>query len=389
MRVVVVDVETTIRGGKTFGSSPYFPANKMVLLGTFQDEETNIYGTSEGILDAILRLTSQPTLLIGHNITFDLQWMMRVALDTGYTIDLRNITIWDTQQAEYLLSGQDHLYPSLNDCCSAMGLPLKDDKIAKYWEDGVDTEDIPHEELREYLKHDLDVTWKLFLYQQEIFSHLPDLKKLAEIKMEDILYTTLMVWNGMNFDLSLAENHRVVLEGLIATNVSVWDGLIKDLQYSGSIPSQWHPKITSNKDVGTLLFGGKCSWIEEENTGVVFKTGARAGQEKTRKVTKEASVPGLESGWGAFSTKTGWKVDDEQLDLMTKVADNPLAANVATYVLANRALSKELTTYIFGYSSVVSPLTSRIHPTLNHCSTATGRLSCVKPNLQNVSGVEN
>lgn len=389
MRVAVVDVETTIRGGSTFGSSPYFAENNLVLLGIYDGEsdEAEIYGTPSGMVKAIKDLTSSPVLLIGHNITYDLQWLLRIA-ESG--IDLRNITIWDTQQAEYLLSGQSHLYPSLNDCCSAMGLPLKDDKIAQYWKDGVDTEDIPASELRDYLRHDLSVTWRLFLYQQEIFSHLPELRKLAEIKMEDILYTTTMVWNGMRFDLDTADKRSIVINLQLSAIEAKWVRTMGDLFASEKIPGEWLPRITSNKDVGTLLFGGDCSWIEQAPTGIKYKTGLRAGEEKTVAVKRTCTVAGLEPAWAhAVSTKTGWKVDDETLSLLAKVATNPTAAALANDVLLHRALQKELSTYILGYSSMVSNRTGLIHPTLNHCSTATGRLSCVKPNLQNVSGVEN
>jgi DNA polymerase-1 len=81
-------------------------------------------------------------------------------------------------------------------------------------------------------------------------------------------------------------------------------------------------------------------------------------------------------------------VDDEVLN---SIADDREIAipvrHIAGFVLEWRALKKEITTYLEGYSKMVTP-DGRIHATINHCSTATGRQSCTKPNLQNVSGVE-
>ena len=401
MTPVVIDLETTIRGGKEHGASPYWPENQLVAIGTYADVGYKHWYYGSGGTHVVPDMvswwwsagshtdeTGETVLLIGHNIGFDLKWLLKMGAIKRE--DLARIRIWDTQQAEYLLSGQAHLYPSLDDCCKEVGLPLKDDKIKEYWKAGVDTFDIPKNELLDYLKQDVMNTWELYRYQMEIFRELPELLTLAQIKMEDILFTTLMEHHGMAFDLSKADEHRVELERLVDTNSISWDGRVKDLKYRTVIPENWHPSITSGRDVGILLFGGEAKWEEEELTGEVFKTGARKGQPKTRKVERSAVVVPSSVAVAGQVNKTGWKTDDEILQSVVNAHDPSWTCyRMAKLVLDHRAYTKELSTYITGYSSMVSPADMMIHPSINHCSTATGRQSCTKPNLQNVSGVEN
>lgn len=399
MSPVVIDLETTIRGGKDHGSSPYWPENQLVAIGARTDTgyvSWYLDGSSTSPDKVIwwwkekshTARKGETTLLCGHNIGFDLKWLLRVgAIELE---DLQRIRIWDTQQAEYLLSGQAHLYPSLDDCCKEIGLPSKDDKIKEYWKTGVDTFDIPKNELLDYLGRDVMNTWELYRYQMEIFKELPELMTLAQVKMEDILFTTLMEHHGMAFDLSKADVHRVELEKLIALTQYLWDDAMLSLARDKFIPEEWHPSITSGRDVGILLFGGEAKWEEEELTGEVFKTGARKGQPKTRKVERTSPVGALSTSVPGQANKTGWKTDDDILQcVMHEHVPGIAPHNVAKLVLEHRAYTKELSTYITGYSSMVSPGDMMIHPSINHCSTATGRQSCTKPNLQNVSGVEN
>lgn len=73
-----------------------------------------------------------------------------------------------------------------------------------------------------------------------------------------------------------------------------------------------------------------------------------------------------------------WPTDEETL--MELVHKHPFVEKVLEY----RSLRKLISTYLDPLPSLVNPATGRIHTTFNQALTATGRLSSVRPNLQNI-----
>lgn len=73
-----------------------------------------------------------------------------------------------------------------------------------------------------------------------------------------------------------------------------------------------------------------------------------------------------------------YSTDEETL---TELADtHPIISKILEF----RNIKKLLSTYIDPLPSLISPSTGKIHTTYNQALTATGRLSSVKPNLQNI-----
>lgn len=77
-------------------------------------------------------------------------------------------------------------------------------------------------------------------------------------------------------------------------------------------------------------------------------------------------------------TATGLSTNAAVLEMLA------LEYPIAEKILAYRTLDKLRSTYIDALPQNVNPETSRIHPTFNQFVTATGRLSCQDPNLQNI-----
>ena len=83
---------------------------------------------------------------------------------------------------------------------------------------------------------------------------------------------------------------------------------------------------------------------------------------------------GLKAG---KKTKSGYSTSAEVLEKLAP--DNEIVQKVLDY----RTLSKLISTYILGLKGCIRE-DGRIHPTFNQTITATGRLSCTEPNLQNI-----
>lgn len=77
-------------------------------------------------------------------------------------------------------------------------------------------------------------------------------------------------------------------------------------------------------------------------------------------------------------TKTGWSTDAEVLEALS--LEHELPAKILEY----RQYAKLKSTYLDVLEEVTNPTTGRIHSTFHQTVTATGRLSCSEPNLQNI-----
>ena len=79
-------------------------------------------------------------------------------------------------------------------------------------------------------------------------------------------------------------------------------------------------------------------------------------------------------------TKTGYSTDTEVLEEL----DSKKLSNVPSLIIKYREIDKLLTTYIRNLPELVNPLTGRIHTSFNQYTAATGRLSSLNPNIQNI-----
>ena len=138
-----------------------WPDNQVVKVGLLHvNEDTHFFSVGPNLVDTdgdVVALVKSIALtgevLVGHNIKFDLLYVLKNKWLTPK--EVANLKIWDTQHVEYLLSGQTHTYPSLNDCAVKYGGTVKDDRIKEFWDADTPTEKIPEAMLAEYLRYDL------------------------------------------------------------------------------------------------------------------------------------------------------------------------------------------------------------------------------------------
>ncbi|CAB4169910.1 PolA DNA polymerase I - 3'-5' exonuclease and polymerase domains [uncultured Caudovirales phage] len=364
---VVIDLETTMKcpvGNNK--ANPFWPDNDVVLYGV-----QGTFSTSPLIVMDKGPLINSPKNLmyVGHNIAFDMHYMLVKRKITAS--QLATFTIWDTQLAEYLLSGQTQPYPSLDDTAIKRGGTLKDDKVAVMFAAGKGADEVPTAMLREYLRGDLNNTVLVFKSQ---VSEAVDkgMMPLLCSQMEARQATIDMVWNGLSVD-------KDFLEKRIAELTTEVDILRLSLENGKEFAATLD--LTSPTQLGTYIFGGTVKEKRRVQEGYY-----KNGNPKFKAVTEEIKITGFHPEFNIKYKGASGKcsTDDETLKYVLGTTKSPILASQLKDVLMYRAKNKELTTYFESIHSLIMP-DGKVHHNLNHCVTRTGRLSGTNPNMTNVT----
>lgn len=390
MTIVYIDLETNInnRGEDAIGShqaSPFHPKNEIVWTGYRFDmwEEDEAVACLRS--NAVNFVGSNPpiTMLVAQNIAFDLLHLLNSPLGQKWKEWCKTGQIWDVMLAEYLLTGQELKWASLDELSMIYGGTIKDSRMKEYWNNGIDTEGIPDEEIVPYLEQDvlnLEIIYKQQLKLAKKMGMLP----LIESQMEARLATIMMENNGMRFNKHTAYREKMKLQVVydrLELELNKW--LVEEARAQSSVTVvEEDVNANSNKQLAAVLFGGSFTVkrdypvLDEHGKCIQYKTGARKGQVKTKKTDVEVVCKGIYKSRKPPS-KTGiYPVGDEAL--------KAIGGGVIDKILQLREYNKQIGTYFDGYSRLVWP-DNLIHGQLNHCQTNTGRLSSSKPNLQNIS----
>jgi DNA polymerase I len=266
------------------------------------------------------------TLKIGQNLKFDIQVL------TKYGIEVKG-PIFDTMIAHYLL--EPDMRHSMNLLAeSYLGYnPINiETLIGEKGPNQKTMRDIPVDKLMEYSVEEADVTYQLKL----IFD--PRIRKdglydlLTNIEMPLVSVLASMELNGV----------RLNLDDLKAITINLRDDIItleKEIyELAGT-----EFNISSPKQLGDILF-------------LRLKLDDKARFTKTKQ----------------FITS------EEILQRLTH--KHPIIEKVLEY----RGLKKLLTTYVEALPLLVDKKSGRIHTCYNQAVAATGRLSSINPNLQNI-----
>lgn len=435
MSVLTLDLETTTKTSYKRKANPFDPENYIVAWGLGYSDRDSIetYYMEEpprNWLDGV-------NLIVGHNIKFDLLYIWdREDLKQFLK---RGGMVFDTQFAEYLLTGQRRLYASLDDCSAKYGGKLKNDEIKAMWEAGIDTPAIPKDMLLDYLEGDIRNTQIVYKAQVERMKKL-GLSATIKTHMEGLLAITEMEYNGMYIDTEQADKQRQQIE-IDLENVK------KELEkYIPELPEELEWNWGSKDHLSALLFGGQLKYkkrvhiqdeegnylytkkkedwylkdgepfckvpdesgdtnftlIQEVDGLDVYLSGKKKGMLKTKKVDVQGDpkmryedyyvcIEGQAEPLKGWTTKKEgvYKTDDKVLKVLAQGG-----VEVAELMQEWRKLDKDLGTYYRRYDPKkkcdVGMLTlvqadGIIHHKLNNTNTVTGRLSSSDPNLQNVS----
>ena len=384
----VIDVETSVNNLNIGSNKAHWKHkdNRVVLLGCLNQSNT-------AVVNNVFLIPPFPRLIVGHNVSFDLLHLFK-SYPKIYNEWFPEGKIWDTAHIEYLLSGQESKFPSLDSLCTKYGLPLKDTRIREMWEAGVKTEDIPTHLLKEYNEQDVRNTHAIFLKQlKEV--HAKDMMPLVKSQMDGLIALIEIEWNGMLVDTDrLAAYTATTKDKLVETEELVKRHIAfhTDIDFNDCNPN-------SVKQLNLALLGGD---VEEEismpittieGLPVLYKTGPNKGTPKSKKVIVTRYVPGAGFGIASWMEKTKnglYSLDDNTLQYLIKTRIGTTSRPALLFIeriLLYRELKKEVTTYIEGYSAYIWP-DRYIHPTFNNTVTVTGRLSSSNPNMQNITRSE-
>lgn len=371
-----IDLETTVKNtevGPKGGDkpSPFWPDNYIVMDG-WQWADENLPKTSNRM--GHFGYFDEPICLVGHNIKFDLHYLRNMIGQQTYGDWIRaGGRVWDTMICEYILSGQQKLFPGLNETAPIYGGTEKEDKVKELWDQGVQTEDIDEDLLREYLKSDVKNTRTVFLNQ---LPEAKEKKNLLKVQMEALLAVEEMEYNGMYVDVEKLTEHKRRTRGNLEHLQTI---LSSYFSYEAS-----KINFDSREHISALLFGGKIKYTEKEFSGY-YKTGKKAGEPKYKNVHKELKFKGMSTPRPEWTTpKEGvYSVDEEVLRTLAVEERNDFAEDLLNY----RKLSKELNTYIHPLFWLIYP-DNCVHHKLHQVSTYTGRLSSSGPNAQNLPAKE-
>lgn len=382
-KVTVLDLETTIKAPTPhFGASPTYPANKIVMLGYRTNDIEGILTEKKDIEEFIGKVQSEHHLLVGHNIAFDLLYLIRYGLKMGHN------SVWDTQKFAYMHSGRMLTQPSLETVAKKLRLPFKKDtEIKERFRAGIGADEIDEDLLRSYLESDVRVTKQIFDKQ---YGWLRIKSKHTQCyyleMMNGIGVTTQMTSKGFEFDLGGAKEQSQKAS-ILATQR---EEAIKK-EWGKIYPAEFNPN--SAAQVETILWGGEVSVPttetvkDEEGNPVKYKTGEKKGQIKTRKTTSGVSVsPLVKAETVKLFENRGWekKAGAKTLEYIQKYEKESPAEDFCFEIEFLRKAAKTLSTYYKPYISFAVDYT--LHPSYNHCVTRTGRLSSSKPNMQNING---
>jgi DNA polymerase I-like protein with 3'-5' exonuclease and polymerase domains len=324
-------------------------------------------------LRQIQGLLDQATLLVGFNAKFDCHWLRRYRLSLG-----KSCRVWDCQLAFFILTAQQHRFPSLDQVAEFCGVEKKLDIVkTEYWDKGLDTDQVPYSILEEYLRQDLLVTQQVFLSLISMIRNQSlELQKLVSVSMQDLLVLEDIEWNGLLVDVEKSIRKGDELQTEI-------DQLAT--QFRALVGEDW-VNLNSGDHLSWCLYGGTLMVDGFETYEFTYKDGRTITKERKTKVPrvrKGIFVP-LE---GTELSKPGFYSTDEATLKNLSERARGVQEEVIQILLKQSKLEKQRSTYFHGIPKRIEKSNWKdnvVHSSFNQTVAISGRLSSDKPNVQNL-----
>lgn len=325
-------------------------------------------------LREIQQWLNSATVLIGFNIKYDIHWLSRYSLTLG-----DSCRVFDCQLAYYILTNQQHQYPSLDGVAEYYGVEKKLDVVkTEYWDRGLDTDEVPYEILSEYLEQDLVVTSQVYeRLNEDVLKASKEMQQLIKMSNLDLVVLQDIEKNGLLLDLqkSIKKGNEIVEE------IDVIDSRLRRI--SGA---DWF-NPNSGDHLSAFLYGGTIKRVVKEEYEFVYKDGRKAI--KLRNTEKPFIFTGLFKPLeGSELAKEGFYATNEgTLTAISRTAKGEYK-EILNLLLHRAKIEKLRGTYYHGYPKRMEEMgwdDNVIHSSFNQCVAVSGRLSSTKPNIQNIA----
>jgi DNA polymerase I-like protein with 3'-5' exonuclease and polymerase domains len=313
-------------------------------------------------------------VIVGFNLKYDCHVLRKLGITSW-----QGKRLWDCQQAEFIKSNQTWKYPSLNEASQKYGLGSKIDIIAeKYWKNGIQTDQIPWEELSEYAVQDAVLTLKL--YEAQLSSMSSRQQKLVRLSCMDLEILEEMEWNGIRYDEELCDRRAEDIRNQIQEITTQLSGIYPDVPIN----------FNSGDDLSAFLYGGTVKEEIRIHDGF-YKTGIKAGQPKFRREERVHELQRLVNPLrGSELKKEGFFATNA--DTLLKLRGNRKTKHIIELIQRQTRLQTLLSKTYEGLRKANREQNwepGYLHGQFNQVTVATGRLSSSNPNLQNTDSEAN
>ena len=424
---LTLDVEntTTKKDGKMH-LDPFEPNNKLIMVGCLQDNgQHHLFNMDNGSPNHIQKLLDQATILIGHNIAYDLMWLW----ESGFKYDG---PVFDTMLVEYILQRGMKETLSLEACAERYNLQTKkQDTLKQYFAKGMNVDEIPRQELTEYLMADLKATQELSNLQYKRLNREEDAGLMSTVIFTNKVSMALanIYKRGFKVDTDTLESVRKEFEREKLEIEQRLKGQVKELM--GDTPIN----MNSPEQMSWILYSrkpkDKTTWMNnfthtmektqfhktiKDNTNIVYKTKAEKcfdcrGTGVIKKLKKDgtlyAKLPKCHNCDGngyvfvpmeviagfkfnppnvKWVSANGFSVNKKMLEVLQHVMRRKESMGAFNFIADIQRLSS-LDTYLSSFVEGIKTYTKpdgMLHVRLLQHRTATGRFSGADPNMQNM-----
>jgi DNA polymerase-1 len=259
---LVFDSETQTHQSHKRKANPFHPENYVVMRGWKKQGDTraSMEYFNGKTKDNYLRIPDDVTVLVGHNIKFDLLYEMCNDNPDLKAFYKRGGRVWCTQYGYYLVNAQSQRsqMAAMDNIIEEYGGRKKIDGIKALWEAGYLTSQIDPALLEDYLigtedegRNSGDIGNTELIYLGQI-KEAEDLNMTAAIKarMDGLCATTEMEFNGVKTDTARAK------ADLILRTAEFNEAEAGLQEYIKHIPDEVGFSWGSNVHISCLLYGG-------------------------------------------------------------------------------------------------------------------------------------